>query len=92
MMFMSFPGVKGTCLEVLRMCCHHVMSSSDLFVSSFTVLFTFGRIINCCQHAMFTVFLREGEGPHLGVRRGFCRTLWNDADNMRHPDVLRTGR
>ena len=74
--------------------CHHVISSSDLFAFSFTILFTFGLIINCCQHAAFTVFLRDGESPHfrVHVRRGFCRTLWNDADNKRHPHVLRTGR
>ena len=36
--------------------------------------------VHCFQHAAFTVFLRDGEGPHAGVRRGFCRALWKDAD------------
>ena len=65
-----------------------VMSSSDLFASSFTVLFSFGKIINCRQHTAFTAFLREEEGPHFGVRRGFYWTFWYDTDNKRHPDIF----
>ena len=56
-----------------------VMSSLDLFASVFIVLFSLDPIINCYQHAAFAVFLREEEGHHFGVRRGFCRTLWYDA-------------
>ena len=52
---------------------HHVMSFSDLFASSLAFIFTSGHIINCFQHAAFTVFLRDGEGPHVDVQRGFVR-------------------
>ena len=54
------------------MCCHLVMSYSDLLAFTFTFVFTCGQKINCFQLAAFTVFLRDGEGPHVGVH--VCKT------------------
>ena len=46
--------MKGSCLELLRIRCHHdIHVFSDL--SSFNVLFSFSHIIKSCQHRAFTV-------------------------------------
>ena len=60
--FTSFPAVKGTCLEVLRTRCHddcHVVFRFIPVSPFFSVL----AIINCCQHAAFTVFHPRGTRP-----------------------------
>ena len=82
----SFPAVKPfpaelTLLAKVSRCERDLFGSVAHALSSCHVIFRFVCFQfhfwpnNCFQHAAFTLFLRDGESPHVGIRRGFCWTL-----------------